>query len=372
MDGVDCFNSNLACQIVWQEASMKKWKYGAIGALSLSLLGGLYAATTSAQSGTVVGVSWSNFQEERWKTDEAAIKDALTKAGATYVSTDAQSSAEKQINDVNTLISRGAKAIILLAQDKDAIGPAINAAKAAKIPVIAYDRLVEDPYAYYLTFDNVEVGRVMAREVLKVRDNGEFVFIKGDPGDANAEFVYGGQREILEPNIKAGKIKVAAIQATEGWKPENAQKNMEQILTRLNNKVDVVMSSNDGMAGGAVAALTAVKLDGKVLVTGQDGDKPALNRVALGTQLVSVWKDSRALGKAAGEIAVQLAKGTAVDKVPGTKIFKDGPKKVAMNSTLLAPIGITRANLNLVLDAKWIAKDVLCKGVDASKVPVCK
>ncbi len=353
---------------------MKKWQLGAIGALSLGLLGGVYlGATAQTMEKIVVGVSWSNFQEERWKTDEAAIKGALAAAGAEYVSVDAQSSAEKQVNDVNTLISRGAKAIILLAQDKDAIGPAIDAAKAAKIPVVAYDRLVEDPYAYYLTFDNVEVGRIMAREVQKVKPSGNYVFIRGDPGDANAGFVYGGQIEVLSAAIKAGRIKNVAEQATEGWKPENAQRNMEQILTRINNKVDAVMSSNDGMAGGAVAALAAVKLAGpKVAVSGQDGDLGALNRVALGTQTVSVWKDSRALGKAAGEIAIQLAKGTALTAIKGTKVFKDGPKKVAMNSTLLAPVGITRKNLNVVLDAKWISKEVLCKGVNKALVAVCK
>jgi D-xylose transport system substrate-binding protein len=349
---------------------MMKFKLGAIGLLSLSLVSAYVATNATAQSGPIIGVSWSNFQEERWKTDEAFMKAAIEKAGGSYVSTDAQTSSEKQINDVNTLISKGAKAIILLAQDKDAIGPAIDAAKAAKVPVVAYDRLVEDPYAYYLTFDNVEVGRIMGREILKVKSRGQFVFIKGDPGDANAEFVYGGQREILEPNIKSGKIVVAAIQATEGWKPENAQKNMEQILTKLNNKVDVVMSSNDGMAGGVVAALAAVKLAGKVPVSGQDGDKSALNRVALGTQTVSVWKDSRALGTAAGEIAAELAKGTAVTAIKGTKTFKDGPKKVAMNATLLAPIGITKKNLNLVLDAGWIKKDVLCAGVKS--LAICK
>jgi D-xylose transport system substrate-binding protein len=126
------------------------------------------------------------------------------------------------------------------------------------------------------------------------------------------------------------------------------------------------------MAGGAVAALAAVKLAGKVAVSGQDGDLGALNRVALGTQTVSVWKDSRALGKAAGEIAIALAKGTAPSAIKGTKIFKDGPKKVSMNSTLLAPVGITRKNLNVVLDAKWISKDVLCKGVNKVLVTVCK
>ena len=351
---------------------MKKWQLGAIGALTAGMMGAYITTAATAQSGLVVGVSWSNFQEERWKTDEAAIKGALAKEGATYVSADAASSAEKQLNDVNSLIAKGAKALIILAQDKDAIGPAIAAAKAAKIPVLGYDRLIEDPYAFYLTFDNVEVGRIMGREVLKKVPKGNYAFIKGDPGDPNAEFVYGGQYEILKAAIDKGDIKVVGTQATDGWKPDVAQKNMEGILTKNANKVDAVMSSNDGMAGGAVAALTAVGLAGKVAVSGQDGDLGALNRVALGTQTVSVWKDSRALGTAAGEIAVELAKGMASDKIKGAKTFSDGPKKVKMNAVLLAPVGITSANLKVVLDAGWIKKDVLCKGVDAAKVAVCK
>jgi D-xylose transport system substrate-binding protein len=350
---------------------MKKWQAGAIGLMSAALLGGVYMANvaTAQTMKMSVGVSWSNFQEERWKTDEAAIKGALTAAGAEYVSADAQSSAEKQLNDVDALIAKGVKALIILAQDKDAIAPAIAKAKAAGIPVLGYDRLIEDPYAFYLTFDNVEVGRIMGREVLKVRPSGNYAFIRGDQGDPNATFVYNGQRTILEPSIKSGKIKVVGEQATDGWKPDVAQRNMEQILTKNANKIDAVMSSNDGMAGGAVAALAAVGLAGKVAVSGQDGDLGALNRVALGTQTVSVWKDSRALGKRAGEIAVELAKGM---KVSGAKTFADGPKKVKMNAVLLAPIGITKTNLDVVLKAGWITKDVLCKGVDAMKVAVCK
>jgi D-xylose transport system substrate-binding protein len=351
---------------------MKKWQIGAIGLLSASLLSGSFMALNSsagAQGGMIVGVSWSNFQEERWKTDEAAIKGALEKAGATYVSADAQSSSEKQLNDIDSLIAKGAKALIILAQDKDAIGPAIAKAKAAKIPVLGYDRLIEDPYAFYLTFNNIEVGRIMGREVLKVRPKGNYVFIKGDPGDPNAGFVYGGQKEILQASIDSGAIKVVGEQATDGWKPDVAQKNMEGILTQNGNKVDAVMSSNDGMAGGAVAALAAVGLAGKVAVSGQDGDLGALNRVAKGTQTVSVWKDSRALGKSAGEIAVALAKGS---KIAGSSVFSDGPKKVKMNAVLLKPVGITKRNLKVVLTAGWITKQVLCEGVDAKKVAVCK
>jgi D-xylose transport system substrate-binding protein len=114
-----------------------------------------------------VGVSWSNFQEERWQTDEAAIQAALEAAGAGYISTDAQSSSAKQLSDVESLIAQGVDALIILAQDASAIGPAVQAAADEGIPVVAYDRLIEDPRAYYLTFDNVEVGRMQARAVFE-------------------------------------------------------------------------------------------------------------------------------------------------------------------------------------------------------------
>ena len=146
---------------------------------------------------------------------------------------------------------------------------------------------------------------------------------------------------------------------------------MEQFLTANNNKVDAVVSENDGMAGGVVAALAAQGLAGQVPVSGQDGDHAALNRVALGTQTVSVWKDARALGKAAAEVALQLAKGTKLDKVKGAVKFGNGPKKVEMNSILLAPVPITKDNLNVVIDAKWITKDEVCKGVKAGSAKVC-
>ncbi len=320
----------------------------------------------------VVGVSWSNFQEERWKTDEAAIKSELEKLGAKYISADAQSSNEKQIADIEGLIARGANALIVLAQDASAVVPGIEKAKAEGIPVVGYDRLIEIPDVFYLTFDNKEVGRIQAREVLKLKPEGNYVFIKGSSADPNADFLHSGQLEVLDEAIKAGKIKVVGEQYTDGWLPENAQKNMEQILTANNNKVDAVVASNDGTAGGVVAALTAQGMEG-LPVSGQDGDHAALNRVAKGLQTVSVWKDARELGKAAAQIAVALAKGTDPAQVPGAQKWSGGPKGVEMDAILLAPVPITQANLDLVIDAGWVGKDVVCQGVDAGMAPgACK
>jgi D-xylose transport system substrate-binding protein len=314
-----------------------------------------------------VGVSWSNFQEERWKTDEAAIKGALDAAGAAYVSADAQSSSAKQLSDVESLIAQGVDALIILAQDAESIIPAVQAAADEGIPVIAYDRLIEDPRAFYLTFDNVEVGRMQARAVFEAQPTGNYVMIKGSAQDPNADFLRGGQQEILQAAIDSGAINIVGEAYTDGWLPANAQRNMEQILTANDNNIDAVVASNDGTAGGVVAALTAQGMEG-IPVSGQDGDHAALNRVAQGTQTVSVWKDARDLGRNAGEIAVALASGTAMEDITGTVKFTT-PGGNEMNATFLAPVPITRDNLSLVVDAGWISQEALCQGVTGGPAP---
>ena len=324
-------------------------------------------AGAALADGKTIGVSWSNFQEERWKTDEAAMKAAIEAAGDTYVSTDAQSSAAKQLSDVESLMAQGVNALIILAQDTQAVIPAVTAAADEGIPVIAYDRLIEDSRAYYLTFDNVEVGRMQARAVLAAAPKGNYVMIKGSPTDPNADFLRGGQQEVLQAAIDAGDIKIVGEAYTDGWLPANAQRNMEQILTAQDNKVDAVVASNDGTAGGVVAALTAQGMDG-IPVSGQDGDHAALNRVAKGTQTVSVWKDARALGKAAGEIAAKLASGTAMADVEGS-IQWTSPAGTTMTAMFLAPVPITKDNLATVVDAGWISKDDLCQGVSGGPAP---
>jgi D-xylose transport system substrate-binding protein len=332
----------------------------------LFALGALgFVATVSAQT---VGVSWSNFQEERWKRDEAAIKGALEKAGVKYISADASGSNEKQLADIESLITKGANALIVLAFDADAVLPAVQKAKDRGIPVVAYDRLIQDKDVVYITFDNIEVGRMQAREVEKVKPEGNYVFIKGAATDPNADFLRGGQQQVLDAAMKAGKIKNVGEQYTDGWAPENAQKNMEQILTKTGGKVDAVVASNDGTAGGVVAALRAHNLVG-IPVSGQDGDIAALNRVALGEQTVSVWKDARELGKTAGEVASKLAKKQTVD----AKVWDGGSKHIPMKSIFLTPIPITKANLAVVIDAKWATKEQVCAGVSAAKAPAaCK
>jgi D-xylose transport system substrate-binding protein len=327
------------------------------------MLAAAIAAATSFSAhaeGKKIGVSWASFQEERWKIDEAAMKAAIEAAGDTYISADAQSSSAKQLTDIEALITQGADALIINAWDKDAIGPAIDKAAAEGIPMVGYDRLIEDARTFYLTFDNKGVGRIIAETVSAVQPEGNYAIIKGDPGDPNAAFLLEGMMEVIGDDVAAGKIKIVGEAFSDGWKPENAQKNMEQILTANNNAVDAVLAENDGMAGGVVAALAAQGL--VIPVGGQDGDLAAINRVARGSQTVSVWKDSRQLGKAAGEIASALAGGAALDRVPGATMFNGGEKGVEMSAILLSPTPITKETLGTAIDAGHISKEMACEG----------
>ena len=342
--------------------------------LKTVLAGALVATAFTAPAiaaGKTIAVSWKTYQEERWKTDEAAIRAVVEAAGDKLVTTDAQLSAQKQAADIESLINQKVDLIMVVAYDSDAILPSFKAAADAGIKMLSYDVLVEDPSALYVTFDNVGVGRLMAKEILKAKPEGNYAFIKGDKGDPNATFLFSGITEVLKGAVDGGKIKNVCETFTDGWKPDNAQKNMEQCLTSTNNKVDAVVSENDGMASGVVAALDAQGLAGTVPVSGQDGDKAALNRVALGTQTVSIWKDSRVLGKAAAEAAVAIVEGKDPASLPGVGKFNKGKKGVEVNAILLQPDPITKDNLNDVIDAKWISKDEACAGVKGGSVKAC-
>ena len=173
----------------------------------------------------------------------------------------------------------------------------------------------------YLTFDNQLVGKLQAQEIFKRVPKGNYVIMKGNKADANADFLRAGYEEVIGAAVKSGDIKIVGETYTDNWDPSKAQTQMEQFLTANDNKVDAVLAENDGMAGGVIAALQAQGLAGKVPVSGQDAEQAALNRVGLGTQALTVWKDARLLGKTAGEAAVQLCKDKDASKVSGTKPF---------------------------------------------------
>jgi D-xylose transport system substrate-binding protein len=351
------------------------------------------SAAPSAAADCIVGVSWNNFQQPRWAaTDKPKMKETIEAGGGTFIDADANLNNEQQLTDIDTMISKGAKVLVLLAQDNKAVLPGLQKAKDAGIPVIAYDRLIEDPDILYLTFDNVGVGRAEAEAILAKVPTGNYVVIKGDPGDPNAAtFLRGGYDDAgLKAKVDSGDITILAEQFTDGWKTEKAQANMEAIIDKANadgKKIDAVLAENDSTALGVVAALKAKSYE-QIPVSGQDGDPANLNNVAKGDQYVDVWKNSNELGKAAGAAALQLCAGKKVSEI----VLPDGlidpsvapvaglgvqdfttPNGTVVKSLVLQPSPLLAADLQKVIDGGWITKEKLCAGVDAATAPAaCK
>jgi D-xylose transport system substrate-binding protein len=347
----------------------------------------------SAAGECTVGVSWNNFQQPRWAAhDEPNLRDTVEAGGGTYISADANLSAEQQLTDVDTLISQGANVLVLLAQDNKAILPALQKAKDAGVPVIAYDRLIEDPDILYITFDNVLVGKAEAEAILAKVPTGNYVLIKGDPGDPNAStFLPQGWDEAgLKAKVDSGEITILADQFTDAWDTQAAQNNMEAIIDKAvadGTQIDAILAENDSTALGVVAALTA-KNYGFPPLSGQDGDPANLNNVALGKQYVDVFKNANELGKAAGAAALELCKGTPMagltlpdglidpSVAPTAGLSAQAfttPDGTSVQSFILQPTPLTAENLQVAIDAGQITKEDLCKGVDPATGPeACK
>lgn len=320
----------------------------------------------SADSITV-GVSWFKFADERWKIDEAGIKDVLEKAGAEYISADANFSSEKSVADIENLITRGADVLIIMSGVADAVGPVVQRALAEGIPVVAYDQLIEQKGVFYVSFDARSVGKELANGMLAVAPKGNYAIIKGDDGDPNTHQMFDAYQEAMKAKYDSGEIKVVGEQFIDGWRPETAKDVIEQILTANDNKVDAVMVMNDGMASGVAEALEEQGLN--IPLSGQDGAPGALNRIARGQQTFTIWKNSFELGQEAARVALALAKG---EDVADKQMFSGGPQGVELDAKLLPVTRIDASNLDKTIDIGWATKERVCAGVSDNPPAVCQ
>jgi len=339
----------------------------------------------------VVGISWNNYDQPRWACcDGPGIKEVVTAAGGRVIETVAANSNEIQLSNIDGLIAQGMDVLILLAKDPDAMTSKLAELKDLGIPVIGYDRLIDNPDVFYLTFDNQGVGRIMAEVITGLVPKGNYAVIKGHSADPNADFLRAGMETVLTkfPDIK---IPAGCEDYSDNWNTENAKNNMTACLAATNNDIQAVLSENDSMAGGVISALQDVGL--AIPVSGQDGDIPALNRVALGTQSVSVWKDSLQLGRVAGALAIQLYEGKALNELVapdtiaayakpplGNAAVEFQADKNKVWSITLNPNPVLIANLGEPIESGWAdgvvgagkGKAAVCAGVtDTTAVPAC-
>jgi D-xylose transport system substrate-binding protein len=271
-----------------------------------------------------VGLSFSDFATERWQNEEILMRGMLEELGYEVLSQEANHDVQLQNDQIDNMVSQGVKALIVIAEDGDAIVTATDRAAEAGVIVLAYDRLIKSPnIAAYVSFNNIEVGRQQALGVMTALDidnwdvaaNGPARVVKlgGSPTDNNAILFRQGQDEILDPLVADGKIEIVADQWVDNWDAANALALMENILAAANNDIDGVVASNDGTALGALQAMKAQGLAGTVPISGQDATADGSNSIVKGELTVSILKDIRDLSPLAIELVDGLLKGNAVE-----------------------------------------------------------
>ncbi len=289
-----------------------------------------------------IGLSMDTLKEERWVKDRDIFVKRAEELGAEVLVQAADGKDETQIKQAESLLTQGIDVLVVIPHNGEVAATIVEAAKRKNIPVISYDRLIRNSEPdLYISFDNKKVGAMQAQYLVEKAPKGNYVLIGGAQTDNNAKLLREGQMEVLQPYIDGGDIKIVADQWARDWLAEEALKHTENALTMNKNEVAAIVASNDGTAGGAIQALITQKLAGKVLVSGQDADIAALQRIVEGTQTMTVYKPVSKLAAKAAEAAVALAK----KEKPETN-GKVNNGKIDVPSILLEPISVDKTNLD--------------------------
>ncbi len=307
---------------------------------------GTAPAALTGRTRPVIGLSLDTLKEERWQRDRDNFVKKATELGADVKVQDANSDDVRQVADVQTLITLGVDVIVIAPHNGDAMAKAVRMAHDAGIPVLAYDRLIRNcDLDLYMTFDNFRVGELQAQylvEALAKIGPGKkrIMRLYGAKTDNNATVFKAGQDKVLGPLIESGAIEVVHEDWVDDWKPENAKKVANAGLNKVGNDFHAILASNDGTAGGAIQALIEEGLAGKVLVTGQDADLAACQRIVGGTQSMTIYKPLKNLAEQAAEYAVKLAQGRPII---ATGAYDNG--QIQVPTVQLEVIAVTKDNL---------------------------
>ncbi|EIW18848.1 MULTISPECIES: sugar ABC transporter substrate-binding protein [Pelosinus] len=322
-----------------------------------------------------IGVSVGTLKQERWQREIDMFKTYAKDKGFQVLVQSAEDDAQKQVSQCENLINQGIDVLVIQSINADAAAPIVNAAHEAKIPVVSYDRFIMNAdLDYYITFDSVKVGEVEAKFVVEKAPKGNYIWLKGGPEDNNAHLVAQGQRNVLQPYIDKGDIKIILEQWCKGWDPNEALKHVENGLTAAQNNVQGIIASNDGTAGGAIQAMAAQGLAGKVPIAGQDADLAACQRIVEGIQTGTVYKPIAKLNQVAMDVAVALATGkdakTAVDSKLG-QWTKLNNKTKDVDSFSVDVIAIDKNNIDeiLIKQDKFQKVEEVYKNVPKDKWP---
>jgi D-xylose transport system substrate-binding protein len=286
-----------------------------------------------------IGFVLSTLQEERYQKDQKYFMDEAKKLGFEPIVVAADNNAQTQTAKVENLLSQGVKALVIQAVDSNAAASLVNMAHQDHVPVIAYDRMINKaPVDFLISVNVFSIGALQAEAAVKATGGrGNYLILKGQAGHSVVTEIMRGVHSVLD---KYPNIKIVAEKFHDGWSPALAMASTENVLTQNKNKIDAILANNSGMAQGAVQALAAQQLAGKVFVAGADADLAAIKNIVAGRQQFEVVSNIEGLARSAARAAFDLASG----RTPKSDtVLDNGSFKVP--ALQLAVLGVTKDNL---------------------------
>lgn len=321
------------------------------GVLLITLLAGLTGCgqqdlveTGNEDNGAIeIGVTFDSLVIERWERDRDVFVAKARELGADVNVQNANGDVEAQIAQIEYFVEKKVDAIVIVATDCDALSDVVAKAKKAGVKVVSYDRLISNANTdLFISFDNYRVGELMGNAIAsQTQRQGEILMINGSHTDTNVPEVMKG----FQDSIEGTNIKIVETDFCAGWKPEYAFDYVSEYLNENpDNPPAAIMCGNDSLAGQAVKALSERKLAGAVVVTGQDADVEACQRIVEGTQYMTVYKPVEKLAQKAAEMTIELI---THGKVENTDSINDGSNDIPF--VKLAPVQVTAANMDEVI-----------------------
>jgi D-xylose transport system substrate-binding protein len=317
------------------------------------------------KSKVTIGFSMATLREERWQKDMDILVAKAKEKGADVIVQNANNSIDDQITQVKYLLEQKIDILIIIPQDAEKSAEAVQLAKKKGIKVICYDRLITNANAdFYVSFDNEKVGEYMASLMLSKVPRGNYIIINGASTDYNSFMYNKGFKSVLGKYIYDGGIKVVDEIWADDWKPEDSFKCVEKAL-QSGQKINAILAANDSLAGAAIEALSEQRMAGKVLVAGHDADISGCQRVAEGTQIMTVYKPIDQLAEKAIDVAFGLLKNNSYSS---NSFINDGENDIPFEK--VDPIVVTKDNLvDTVINSGFHRLEDVFLNVPKSKWP---
>ena len=305
-----------------------------------------------------IGFSLDSLIVERWIRDRDVFVSAASKLGADVIFQNAANDQNEQVNQVKYLIDKGVDVLVIIPQNAELLSDSVQKAKAKGIKVISYDRLIRNaPVDLYVSVNSVDVGRIMAEAIIREAPSGNYVFINGPKSDYNVSLVKQGQDSVF---VKYPGVYHVLDFYADNWSYDQAYEQVSALLDK-GTIIDAIVCGNDGLAGGAIRALSERRLAGTIPIVGQDADISACQYVVEGSQLITIYKPISLLARQAAEFAVAMAKN---EFVPPETIIDNGTCFVPVH--WLEPVGVSKDNMkDVIIDSGFHTAEEVYQNIPA-------